>query len=236
MTARKVDELELLRLFSKGVKAAQIARDLGITRQAVGLYKPLLLEVEQLSQQKFGRKFHKLTDDDAASLLQSVGRKVVTQRDVRIPTWDEVREFVLTNIDNFARVKILERELADTKRELELATSSSKKRKSDERRYELALKQGEVNPPLSRTNEPNLTYHISLYERQSLLNSPFLDNIIFIDGQPTLNIMLCDIIWGGRRCSDAEVSDKTICWQREGNPGSSQLEPIRPQDNGLSWS
>jgi len=165
MTARKVDELEVLRLLSSGKKAAHIARDytekgIRITRHGIGLYKPLLLNVEQLSQQKFGKKFHKLTDNEAASLLQSVGRKVATQGNGRVPTWDEVREFILTTIESSARVQILEKELADTRRELELVTASSKKRKEDEIRYELALKQGEVNPPLRRTNKSSLTYDI----------------------------------------------------------------------------
>jgi len=252
MTARKVNELDILKRLSSGERGAHIARDytekgIKVTRQAIGLYKPLLINIEQLSQGKFSKKFHKLTDAEATSLLQSAGRQMVAvQVNGRKPTWDEVREFLLNSIELAAQVPELQKELAETKRELK----SSKHRKDDELRYERAVQQGEIPPPLSRTKKNNLTYHIPLYEPDSLFILPDLSNIMFIDGQPTANFMLAsnmtlellssdvdsDIVVGWKEVvKNAEVFDKTICWQGEGNPGLSQFNwQIRPQDYGLS--
>lgn len=97
------------------------------------------------------------------------------------PSWEQVRDFILTAIEKSNQVTRLESELHKYQTGYENAMLELKKlakHQDEEKRYKLALQQGDINPPLSKGKRSlNFTEHLTLYDPEIIADSIPLLNI-----------------------------------------------------------
>lgn len=100
------------------------------------------------------------------------------------PTWEDVKAFVLTAIEQASRVSELEAELIRYKRGYDNALAQLKgyeKVEDEAKRYKIALNQGQINPPIGLPGKADLvadfTYHIDYQAQISISDKCLPDNI-----------------------------------------------------------
>lgn len=133
-----IDEATVKAMTDEGKSQTEIGNVFGVTRQRISQVQSQL----------------RLSGELGASTKapgRPKGTKTTKVKDNGQPTWEQVKEFVITAIEKANRVPELEAELKRYKLGYENALLQLKehdKDKDEERRYKLALQQGQVNPPL----------------------------------------------------------------------------------------
>ena len=153
----------------------EIGRVFGVTRQRISQVQDALIAEGKLPPksewQAVGRPRGKAR--------QPRPQKVKTNGNGE-PTWEQVKGFILSAIEQASQVPELQAELAKYKRgysnavdQLKLHEKSTYKERDEELRYKVALQQGQINPP-------KMTYDID-YEFQPSISDKCLPGYIILE-------------------------------------------------------
>jgi hypothetical protein len=134
----KVNQEEVLRMLQAGKKPTEIAKVFKVTRQAIGLHR-----AEFIRRGLLTKKIHRTK------------RIIQVAPDGHLTNLDESVEALIKMAGLAAKVPGLEEEnwqlknkLAATQNALKVIQKRDQEREDQASRYQLAIKQGEVNPPL----------------------------------------------------------------------------------------
>ena len=158
--ARRINPEELEHYKQLAKDGVCLADALRATQKRFGLSKPHTRQAVKMRLRNLGLSFKRGTKGKRGTVvIRSGGNEQ--------PSWEQVRDFILSAIEKANHVSDIEHELHKYKAGYENATDLLKKyaKHDDEaKRYRLAVQQGEV--------KSNLTEHITLYDPKLIANNP----------------------------------------------------------------